>query len=62
MLDVEDGTLHLPRVKDPFADFDVRTACGLSLMQATCGPSWSVEPLAVRRCPDCFPEKSSGTI
>lgn len=59
MLDVEDGTLHVPRIRDPFESGPGEgqmTHCGLALMWIVVGPIEDVGERASRRCPDCFPE------
>lgn len=52
MLDLTDGTLHRP------GNVHLTTACGVYLGTVTVGPESTVEPRAVRNCPECFAERS----
>jgi hypothetical protein len=53
MLDHADTTLHRP------GDVHLMTACGVHLVAVTLGPMSTCARCAVRRCPECFPERST---
>jgi len=52
MLDHADRTLHRP------GNVHLMTACGVHLVAVTLGPMSTCARSAVRRCPECLPERS----